>query len=126
DRTFKLMLAGMSFLNLLNFLHQHSLSSINRNALPYRNVQCKHGRIDGREELRTDFSSQLSFDKCLVQSGGSTRGLAGAECEEANPAQGRVKHHQRVNVLASKPGRMICYFDVVSLRRDSNLNPAFA
>src|SRR2546428_1271243 len=125
DRPLKLMLAGRSFLNLLNFLHQNSLSSINRNALPDRNVQCKHGRIDGREELRTGFSSQLSFDKCLVQSGASTRGLAGAECEEANPAQDRIKHHQPINVLASKPGRMICYFDVVSLRRDSNLNPPF-
>src|SRR6266566_1770563 len=60
DRPLKLMLAGRSLLNLLNFLHQHSLSSVNRNA------------------------------------------------------------------LASKPGRIICYFDVVSLGRDSNLDPALA
>src|SRR2546430_17383866 len=94
DRPLKLILAGSSSLNLLNFLHQPPLRLVNRDTLPYRNVQGKHGWIDGREELRTGFSSQLSFDKCLVQSGASTRGLAGAECEEANPAQNRVKHHQ--------------------------------
>src|SRR5437016_93765 len=124
DRPLKFMFARRSLLNLLNFLHQHLLSSINRNALPYRNVQCKHGRIDRRPKLRTRLSRQLSFDKRFVQSGASSRGLAGAECEEANSAQDRVKHHQPVNVLASEPGRMICYFDVVSLRRDSNLDSA--
>src|SRR5438552_18548940 len=87
DRPLKLVLAGRSFLNLFDFLHQHSLSSINRNALPDRNVQCKHGRIDGREELRTGFISQLSFDKCLAQSGASSRGLPGAEFDKDNHAQ---------------------------------------
>src|SRR6266581_7289378 len=124
DRPLKFMFARRSPLNLLNFPIQNSFSSVDRDTLPYRNVQCKHGWIDGRPELRTGFSSKLSFDKCFVQSGASTRGLAGAECEEANPAQDSVKHHQPVNVLASEPGRMIGYFDVVRLGRDSNLDSA--
>src|SRR3989442_12497247 len=72
DRPLKLMLAGGSLLNLLNFLHQHPLSSINRNALPYRNVQGKHGRIDSRPKLRTGLCRQLLFDKRFVQSGASS------------------------------------------------------
>src|SRR3989442_8378446 len=86
DRPLKLMLARRSPLNLLDFLHQHPLSSVYRDALPYCNVQCKHGGIDGRPELRTGLSRQLSFDERFVKSGASSRGLAGAERKEANSA----------------------------------------
>src|SRR5438876_5218365 len=50
DRPLKLMLAGRSSLYLLNFLHQHPLSYINRNDLPYCTVECNHGCIHGRAE----------------------------------------------------------------------------